>query len=332
MGLDIEEELDLSILLGSHPHSIDYRNDSTPGGAIASPRSTNDHDGSVKSIDFAHEAQTIEGELDQDVKPKHRVILRRLPSGKRYRPSIRIDRSSLPPSSLQDDHLDTDGGETDTTTASTVAFKASNLDILDDITNSLGPDVAERIQIESKINASTGVPLPQAMREMLSSLDDLSIAIGYVNTIRQHNGIPVLRPTKATRIKMIRQIAKARERIYINLCGELLLPLAPVPDEGETTDEEELVEEKKPEPTITLAPTNLEIMARTLPLAFPRDKGSIKSFMPHATGETGGKVVWQNGVGKLVGAEGGFRGKVFDGDTHVFVDQYVSAVSAVSIV
>jgi hypothetical protein len=112
--------------------------------------------------------------------------------------------------------------------------------------------------------------------------------------------------------------------IYTELVSALILPLAPVP--APDTDDEEIKEKKK---KISLAPSALQYMQKALPAAFPNEKFAIKVFLGNHDpfGEMKGKVVWQDGIGTMVGGDPmgpGFRGKVSsEGLVHCFVDQYV---------
>jgi hypothetical protein len=170
--------------------------------------------------------------------------------------------------------------------------------------------------------------LPPTIRELFSSLSDPNTALLLVNSIRTILGIPRLRLSKKTRVPIIRTLARTRQNILAEVLAGLVLPLAPptttMTDDETTTDEE--VDKKPKIDVIRLTPGNLEIMRKVLPKMFPEEKAVIKAFVSGEDGgvygEDRGKVVWQGGVGRIVGAEGGFRGKVGEGGpTHVFVDQ-----------
>jgi hypothetical protein len=110
--------------------------------------------------------------------------------------------------------------------------------------------------------------------------------------------------------------------IYTELVSALLIPSAPEPA-PDTDDEDERERRTK----ISLAPSAIAHLQKSLPVAFPNEKYTIKLFLAHhgAFGEPKGKVVWQDGIGKMVGGDPngpGFRGKISnEGLVHVFVDQ-----------
>ena len=187
--------------------------------------------------------------------------------------------------------------------------------LLYDIAETFGTDTSDQILRESKQYATSGYPLPPTIRNLFPALDHLPTAVSFANTVRAHLGLEKLVLGKKNRIQILRQVARMREQLYLNLVSSLILPHAPV------LEEEEIAEETAE--AIQLTPGNLDVVAAKLPKVFPKDKATIKAGMPFAMGELAGRVLWNNGVGTIVGAEGGFRGKVSDGDVHVFVDQYV---------
>lgn len=113
-----------------------------------------------------------------------------------------------------------------------------------------------------------------------------------------------------------------RLSLYTELVSALLLPFAPSPT-PDTDDEDEREKRNK----ISLVPSAAVHMQKALPAAYPNEKYTIKLFLAHhgVFGEPKGKVVWQDGIGKMVGGDPtgpGFRGKISnDGLVHVFVDQ-----------
>jgi hypothetical protein len=113
-------------------------------------------------------------------------------------------------------------------------------------------------------------------------------------------------------------LALTRESLYVEMVSALALPHAPIATEDATDTEDEV---KKP---LSVTPSSLVTMSAKMARAFPAEKGMIKAFLANnlAYGEKRGQVVWQGGVGRMRGGEGGFRGKVdTDGLCHVFVDQ-----------
>lgn len=261
--------------------------------------------------------------LSPVVSPKRfhaRLVRRRLPRSRRSRMGIRIIHplNSLPFSPSTGPDMDADPvtkvGHSSEDTAFVAVPKPAH-PLLGDIAAVFGTDATESIEAEAKVNAITGCPLPHTVRDLFPALDDLPTAVNIANNLRTQLGLPKLVMGKKNRIQILRQVARMRENLYLTLISSLVLPHAPVLGEDEEAGEE------KVEEAIQLTPGNLEVVATKLPKVFPKEKALIKAFMPMAMGEQSGRVLWNNGVGKIVGAEGGFRGKVFDGDTHVFVDQ-----------
>lgn len=305
--------------------------DESSGKGEQSIEATIDHERDIKATDYAQEEQK-EATVASVTPPRaaHKVIRRRMEGSKRFRPSIRIDHSTSRQNTRSPsvpNVRETDGGETDTTTGTTAANNAPNTlpGPLCSILDHFGQSTLSGIQTQAKENASTGHPLPQTLTDFFPSLDEVNTAVHIANTLRIHYGLDKVKVTRGNRIKIIRMVARMRERVYMNLCAELLLPLAQsAPDtdteddmEGPGTDGEGDGRLGK----IVLAPSNIQALGKYLPKAFPKDKQSLKAALPLAMGEQAGKVVWESGVGRVIGAEGGFRSKVYDGDVHVFVDQ-----------
>ena len=237
----------------------------------------------------------------------------RLATSRRFRPGIRIIQLAAHP----DTQATHPSEEQPTPTVEESTFRSDFHDVF-------GLELLDAIEKSAKENVTTGNPLPSYIRDLFPALEDLSTAVNIANTLRGQFDLPLLVNTKQNRIEMIRSIARTRETLYTTLFTALALPLAPVArkrDRGGESDDEN--DEKR---VISLTPTNLEKLAKTLPKSFPRDKHTIKSFMANggagAYGEQDGEVVWEGGVGRVVSAEGLFRSKTtWEGDVHVFVDQ-----------
>jgi hypothetical protein len=181
------------------------------------------------------------------------------------------------------------------------------------------------LQIEelAKNDNTSGNRLPSHLRDLFPALSDKTSAITIANHLRKQLDLPLL-STKTDSIALIRAVAQMRLGIYTELVSALILPSAPEP--APDTDDEEKHEKKK---KISLAPSALIHLHKALPAAFPDDKYAIKVFLGNHDpfGEMKGKVVWQDGIGTMVGGDPmgpGFRGKLSnEGLVHVFVDQYV---------
>lgn len=200
-----------------------------------------------------------------------------------------------------------------------------------DFATTFGTDALERLESAAKLHSSSGQHLPIQLRDLFPALSDPASALGIANALRAEQDLPHLMASKATRIALRRVVALVREKLYVELVSALTLPLAPVSmgNEGE-----EAIDTEKPD--LSMTPTNLDILSRTLPKAFPHDKAAIKAFLAgeheEAYGEKEGKVVWQGGVGRMLGGAGvGFREKAIqDGPVHIFVDQYVPPLNWLS--
>jgi len=181
-----------------------------------------------------------------------------------------------------------------------------------------------QVQELAKNDNTSGNRLPSHLRDLFPALSDKSSAITIANHLRKQLDLPLL-STKTDSIALIRAVAQMRLGIYTELVSALILPSAPEP--APETDDEEKHEKKK---KISLAPSALVHLNKALPAAFPDDKYAIKLFLGNHDpfGEMKGKVVWQDGIGTMVGGDPmgpGFRGKISnEGLIHVFVDQYVS--------
>lgn len=181
-----------------------------------------------------------------------------------------------------------------------------------------------QIQELAKNDNTSGNRLPSHLRDLFPALSDKSSAITIANHLRKQLDLPLL-STKTDSIALIRAVAQMRLGIYTELVSALILPSAPEP--APEADDEEKHEKKK---KISLAPSALVHLNKALPAAFPDDKYAIKLFLGNHDpfGEMKGKVVWQDGIGTMVGGDPmgpGFRGKISnEGLIHVFVDQYVS--------
>jgi len=180
-----------------------------------------------------------------------------------------------------------------------------------------------QIQELAKTDNSSGNRLPSHLRDLFPALSDKASAITIANHLRKQFDLPLL-STKTDSIALIRAIAQMRLGIYTELVSALILPSAPEP--APETDDEEKHEKKK---KISLAPSALVHLHKALPAAFPDDKYALKLFLGNHDpfGEMKGKVVWQDGIGSMVGGGPmgpGFRGKISnEGLIHCFVDQYV---------
>jgi len=173
----------------------------------------------------------------------------------------------------------------------------------------------------AKVDNTSGNHLPSHLRDLFPALSDPASAITVANHLRRQFDLPLL-STKTDRVALRRAVAQMRLGIYTEIVSALILPSAPTPA-PDTDDEEEKVKMKK----ISLVPSALQYMQKALPTAFPNEKYPIKLFLANhdVLGEIKGKVVWQDGIGKMVGGDPNgpaFRGKVSsDGLVHVFVDQ-----------
>lgn len=180
----------------------------------------------------------------------------------------------------------------------------------------------------AKNDNTSGNRLPSHLRDLFPALSDKTSAITIANHLRKQLDLPLL-STKTDSIALIRAVAQMRLGIYTELVSALILPSAPEP--APETDDEEKHEKKK---KISLVPSALVHMHKALPAAFPDDKYAITLFLGNhdPLGEMKGKVVWQDGIGTMVGGDPmgpGFRGKISnEGLVHVFVDQYVPFISS----
>ena len=242
-------------------------------------------------------------------KPTVTIKLARIPGSRHRRKAIRV--FSLPSLS---------GTETDASTLSRAERRQIAPGPGGELVDRFGAEVYERIENMAKLNGTTGVSLPSSVRDLFPALSDLSTAIPLVNAVRQSLNLPSIRVTKTNKLDLLRSVAQLRSSLYITLMTSLTMPSAPIAD----ADEQDLSEED--EKKITLTPDNLRKLGSTIPKAFPAQKALIKAVLADearlAYGERGGRVVWQGGIGRVVGAEGGFRGKnLQDGNVHVFLDQ-----------
>jgi hypothetical protein len=173
----------------------------------------------------------------------------------------------------------------------------------------------------AKVDNTSGNYLPSHLRDLFPALADPASAVTVANHLRRQFDLPLL-SNKTDRVALRRSVAQMRLGIYTEIVSALLLPSAPDPS-PDTDDEEGKVKTKK----ISLVPSALQHMQKALPAAFPNEKYTIKLFLANhdVLGEIKGKVVWQDGIGKIVGGDPNgpaFRGKISaDGLVHVFVDQ-----------
>jgi hypothetical protein len=180
------------------------------------------------------------------------------------------------------------------------------------------------VQIEdyAKSDNTSGIHLPSHLRDLFPALAGKASAITIANHLRRQFDLPLL-STKTDELALIRAIANMRLGLYTELVSALILPSAPTP--ALDTDDEEKPEKKK---KISLAPSALDYLHKALPAAFPDEKFAIKLFLANHDpfGEVKGKVIWQDGIGTIVGGDPNgpaFRGKIAnEGLIHVFVDQY----------
>lgn len=308
------------------------------------PADLTEDEGSTVLTDFHTDTETVStfhegGETStanrpsQDKpSPKPKLILRkmrvRVPNSRysrvRYRLSKAIDGVEDPATGSTNVDTSSEREDGNASDVAPVEVKPTPPTFLNDFHSQFGPEQYEALIQKAKEYSTTGTLLPDHVRDLIPALDDLSSAITMANSIRRHLDLPTLKMVKSNRIQILRTAAKTRESLYLSLITSLSLPLAPSPAQGTDTDNEtDRTDDERVK--ISLTPTNLDVMQKTLPQVFPGEKGQIKKFLaeagPGAYGEKGGKVAWTGGVGRVVGAEGGFRGKRQDGDVHVFVDQ-----------
>lgn len=174
----------------------------------------------------------------------------------------------------------------------------------------------------ARTDNTLGNHLPSQFRDIFTALSDLSISVGIANHLRAQLDLPSL-SMRTDRVALRRAVAQMRLALYTDLVAALVLPHAPQPTPV-TDDEDEKANVEK----ISLTPSSLKAMAQTLPNLFPKEKYAIKRFLANDDapyGERKGKVVWTQGIGKLVGGDPmgpGFRGRTSnEGSVHVFVDQ-----------
>jgi hypothetical protein len=190
-----------------------------------------------------------------------------------------------------------------------------------DVQSALSRSTLDQIIELAKIDNTSGNHLPSQLRDLFPALADPAQAITIAKHLRRQFGLPPL-STKTDRVALRRAVAQMRLSLYTELVSALLLPSAPSPT-PDTDDEDEREKRNK----ISLVPSAVVHMQKALPAAFPNEKYTIKLFLAHhgVFGEPKGKVVWQDGIGKMVGGDPtgpGFRGKISnDGFVHVFVDQ-----------
>jgi hypothetical protein len=337
------------------PQAGEHSSLDTRTAALSLPDSTLDlnlsadlteDEGSTVLTDFHTDTETVStfhegGETSTANRPsqdkssqKPKLILRkmrvRVPNSRysrvRYRLSRAIDGVEDPVTGSTNVDTSIEREDDNASDVAPVEFKPTPPTFLNDFHSQFGPEQYEALIQKAKEYSTTGTLLPDHVRDLIPALDDLSSAITMANSIRRHLDLPTLKMVKSNRIQILRTAAKTRESLYLSLITSLSLPLAPSPAQGTDTDNEtDGTDDERVK--ISLTPTNLEVMQKTLPQVFPGEKSQMKKFLaeagPGAYGEKGGKVAWTGGVGRVVGAEGGFRGKRQDGDVHVFVDQCV---------
>lgn len=235
--------------------------------------------------------------------------------GKGYRTGIRIRSLSLAPETRVTDDI----SDIADSTSQVAADPPLPPSFRSELVAKFGREAFERIEKFAVGDNTSGVHLPAQLRDLFPALNNANVAIQIVNTARLLSDLPSMPDRRSTRVALRRVIAKMRIRLYTELLSALTLPSAPdAPDSDIDSEQDE-------KSVITLTPTNLTAMSKALPKAFPQDKADVKAFlsgeMEAAYGEKAGGVVWQSGIGRVLGGHGGFRGKVEDGDIHVFVDQ-----------
>ncbi|WVF71843.1 hypothetical protein IAT40_006652 [Kwoniella sp. CBS 6097] len=248
----------------------------------------------------------------------------RLPGRRRYRTGIRVHRAPITIPISKETETDEETNLTDNEIASQISIVPERPEPFTqfqrDFANTFGRDNLDKIEHQAKLDSTTGNLAPQIIRDLFPALGDIQSATKIANVIRRQSGLPLLSTTKSDKIALRRALAKMRENLYTEMVAALAIPLAPKSLE---TDDEEEKDEKK---AVTLTPTALTILGNKMPKVFSAEKSLIKAFLANdyeqAYGEKKGRVVWQGGVGRVIGkGEGGFRGTVdTEGLCHVYVD------------
>lgn len=183
----------------------------------------------------------------------------------------------------------------------------------------------------AKSDNTLGSHLPSVLRDFFPALADPSLTVGMANALRRELGLEEL-SLRCDKVALRRAVAQMRAALYIEIACALVLPGAPSPkpkSADETTDDED--QHGNGVPQISLTPSNIEQLAKLLPVWYPAEKALLKNYLSQgnevALGEKEGKVVWEFGVGRVIGGKGdgvGFKGKVGGGSeglVQVFVDQ-----------
>ncbi|OCF32067.1 hypothetical protein I316_06223 [Kwoniella heveanensis BCC8398] len=266
----------------------------------------------------------IESEATVLSQPRLHVtwVRTRLPGRRRYRTGIRVHRAPVVVEAPAE--TDEETNITDNEIASQISTAPARPELTTqfqrDFSDAFGRDSLDKIEQQAKLDSTSGNLAPQTIRDLFPALGDVQSATKIANVIRRQLGLPLLSNTKSDKIALRRALAKMRENLYREMIVALAMPLAPTSVE---TDDEEGKAEKE---AVTLTPTALTILGSKMPKVFTAEKGLIKAFLANdnenAYGEKKGKVVWQGGVGRMLGkGDGGFRGTVnTDGLCHIYVD------------
>ncbi|OCF39431.1 hypothetical protein I317_06755 [Kwoniella heveanensis CBS 569] len=267
----------------------------------------------------------IESEATVLSQPRLHVtwVRTRLPGRRRYRTGIRVHRAPVVVEAPAE--TDEETNITDNEIASQISTAPARPEpttqFQRDFSDAFGRDSLDKIEQQAKLDSTSGNLAPQTIRDLFPALGDVQSATKIANVIRRQLGLPLLSNTKSDKIALRRALAKMRENLYREMIVALAMPLAPTSVE---TDDEEGKAERE---AVTLTPTALTILGSKMPKVFTAEKGLIKAFLANdnenAYGEKKGKVVWQGGVGRMLGkGDGGFRGTVnTDGLCHIYVDQ-----------
>ncbi|WVQ99061.1 hypothetical protein IAU59_006193 [Kwoniella sp. CBS 9459] len=246
----------------------------------------------------------------------------RLPGRRRYRTSIRVHRAAavVPASAETDEETNMTDNEVTSQVSAAVERPEPSTQFQRDFADAFGRETLDKIEHQAKLDSTSGNLTPQIIRDLFPALGDIQSATKVANVIRRQMGLPLLSTTKSDKIALRRALAKMRENLYTEMMVALAIPTAP--KSVETDDEED----KGVKKAVTLTPTAMTILGTKMPKVFATEKNLIKAFLANdheqAYGEKKGRVVWQGGVGRVVGkGDGGFRGTVnTDGSCHIYVD------------
>ena len=242
-----------------------------------------------------------------------RLVSVRLPGSRRYRMALRVISKRLPSS--------VEGISPSEALSPDIPSRSLPKGQAGRFVDAFGWETYDKVLELARADSTTGGHLPEQARSLFGVLGELGTTLHLVNAIRSQLELPHIVQTKSNRVDIIRAVAQARQALYADIFVHLTLPTisCSVDEAGE-----EQVED--PDAQISLTPDNITKLAKSLLKSFPQDKKGIKTFFKDgkkAHGEEKGRVVWQGGIGRVIGAgHEGFRGRTGQGgDVEVLMDQ-----------